>query len=270
VFDRINAQIDAGNKLREKYGNSVLVELAVNKIRLDREFVKDKSHKSRRVCHIIDSIKNQEELDLLRMVYREMLYVFGVFSPLEQREDNLKQAKNVIASSSKLKGLIEFSRSIHAEMHAILNAGRKLSGDKMIMGKLFVTTYPCHSCARHIVAAGIAEVYYIEPYRKSLATKLHGDAISERETDHEKVRLLPFSGVAPGRYLDLFRVPSDSRKGKDGLMIKLAPKDAWPRLEKSKEAFPTLEGLVVRSLAELKLIEAEGGEDGEGNTPPAA
>lgn len=94
-FKKIEAQIDVGDDLREKYGASILAELAVNTIRLDREKHKISSgsavYASRRVCHIIDSVKNQDELDLLRMVYREMLYVVGVFSPLEQREANLKQ-----------------------------------------------------------------------------------------------------------------------------------------------------------------------------------
>jgi deoxycytidylate deaminase len=83
-------------------------------------------------------------------------------------------AFSTIANNSKLKNLIEFSRSVHAEMHAIINAG-KLAINNIQDGKMFITTYPCHNCARHIVAAGIKEVYYIEPYRKSLATKLHSD-----------------------------------------------------------------------------------------------
>ncbi len=91
-------------------------------------------------------------------------------------EANREKASKIV-SNSKVKGLIEFSRSIHAEMHAILGAGH-LAGGRLKGGALFCTTYPCHSCARHIIAAGISDVYYIEPYRKSLATKLHSDAIN--------------------------------------------------------------------------------------------
>ena len=183
--------------------------------------------------------------------------------------ENTAKASETIASGQKLRGLIEFSRSIHAEMHALLTAGR-IAGQDIAGGKLFVTTYPCHSCARHIVAAGINEVYYIEPYRKSLAIKLHGDSISERETETDKVRLLPFDGVSPARYLDLFKVRPDSRK-KDGVMIRVPPKNARPRLEKSMQAFPELEGLVVKSLARLKLINVEGADNEEnGAEPPAA
>src|SRR5690606_30390910 len=87
-YHRTLSLINAGNALREKYGPSVLANLAVWEIRLRRE--KDKkeqgddspSYRPLRACHIIDSIKNQQELDLLRSVYGEMLFVIGVFSPM--------------------------------------------------------------------------------------------------------------------------------------------------------------------------------------------
>lgn len=41
--------------------------------------------------------------------------------------------------------------------------------------EMFTTTFPCHICAKHIIAAGIKAVYYIEPYEKSLAIELHDD-----------------------------------------------------------------------------------------------
>jgi deoxycytidylate deaminase len=147
----------------------------------------------------------------------------------------------------------------HAEMHAII-VGSQVAGSKVIDGKLYCTTYPCHSCARHIVAAGILEVYYIEPYRKSLATKLHDDAITESEADATRVRILPYDGVAPSRYLRLFRVPKDSRKS-DGKMIVIEPRKAEPRFEKTLEALPALEALVVKSLTEKNLLPsaADGG-----------
>ncbi|MCG7044628.1 deaminase, partial [Pseudomonas aeruginosa] len=104
----------------------------------------------------------------------------------------------MLRKDSQLKSLIEFSRAVHAEMHALLTAG-ETKGGQIRNGKLFVTTYPCHSCARHLVAAGVKEVYFLEPYRKSLATRLHSDSITERESDDSKVRVMPFDGVAPSR-----------------------------------------------------------------------
>lgn len=76
---------------------------------------------------------------------------------------------------TRLGGLIEFSRAVHAEMDALLSAGRE--GVSTVGTRLFVTTFPCHYCARHIVGAGVYEVQYIEPYPKSLALELHSDAI---------------------------------------------------------------------------------------------
>jgi deoxycytidylate deaminase len=425
--DRLNRLIDCGNAMRKQFGASVLAELAVNHIRLDREqngkSVVNDSERARyiprRVCHIIDSIKNQEELNLLRTVYREVLFVVGVFAPVSSREKNLKnkamsageisklmdrdsgeelaegqtvsktfpqcdfflrmesenkaqlktrverflhlilgtkiitptraetamyaaasaagnsaclsrqvgaavtdaagevlatgwndvprpfgglyftdseldptgekdrrcwnigkcfndeekelladeivqtlegfiskeqrkEAKLAVMADKRLKGLIEFSRSIHAEMHAILTA-LKSCGERVSGGKIFVTTYPCHSCARHIVASGIREVYYIEPYKKSLATKLHEDSVSEAEADVHKVRVLPYDGVAPNKYLSLFKMAQDSRK-KNGKVIEIAPNLGVPRLEKSLEALPELEALVVKSLVGKNLL----------------
>jgi deoxycytidylate deaminase len=94
-FERIKALIDSGDALREKYGPSILAELAVNKIAIERSKDKEKAGSERfpprRVCHIIDSIKNQEELDVLKLVYRDMLYFVGVYSPLPARVKALEK-----------------------------------------------------------------------------------------------------------------------------------------------------------------------------------
>lgn len=429
---RVEKLIDYGDKIREKAGASILAELAVADIRLDREKFRQETNMrfvGRRVCHIINSIKNQAELDLLKEVYREVLYVFGVFSPISARENNMR-AKNYpsekihalmerdakgggingqtvgdtfpqsdfflrmdtnavtelnvkveryldlilgakivtptreesamyaaasAASSSaclsrqvgaavtdsdgevlavgwndvpkafgglyqadrendpnsskdfrcynkdgakcfndeektllaealietlgpeiikdnesenairkilqdkRLQGLIEFSRAIHAEMHAILNAMRS-GGDKVREGKIFVTTYPCHGCARHIIASGISEVYYIEPYRKSLAIKLHSDAITESEQDKNKVRILPFEGVAPSRYLSIFQMKPNSRKSA-GMAISINPYNALPKLEKSLQSLPELEAVVLDRLAHKGLYQLKSSVD---------
>ncbi len=86
-----------------------------------------------------------------------------------------KSAKLKVLRKTKLGGLLEFSRSVHAEMDVLLSAGR--SGVSTVGSRLFVTTFPCHFCARHMVTAGVYEVQYIEPYPKSQALALHGDAI---------------------------------------------------------------------------------------------
>ena len=118
-----------------------------------------------------------------------------------------------ILENNGIKNLIEFSRSIHAEMHAIIIGSQK-TGNKMIGGKLFCTTYPCHNCARHIIVAGIKEVYYIEPYKKSLSTDLHSDALTDDENENNKVKILMYEGVAPKKYMTFYKLNIDNRKEK--------------------------------------------------------
>lgn len=88
-----------------------------------------------------------------------------------------KSKLRISLKKTEIGDLIEFSRAVHAEMDAILSAAR--SGRSTVGGRLFVTTFPCHYCARHIIAAGVHEVQYIEPYPKSQALELHQDAIEQ-------------------------------------------------------------------------------------------
>jgi deoxycytidylate deaminase len=125
---------------------------------------------------------------------------------------------------SRIGGLIEFSRAVHAEMDALLSAARQ--GISTVGGRLFVTTFPCHYCARHLVAAGVDEVQYIEPYPKSQALALHNDSITKSDLNwvppstpidsmreqtkpnedppERKVLFRPFTGVAPRMYARAF------------------------------------------------------------------
>lgn len=425
----LNELISNGNILRQNKGDSVLAELAIQEIAVNREIVKndekEDSFKSQRICYIIDSIKNNEELDLFRLIYTNLFYFIGVFSNLDIRVKNLEkkniqipdiyklidrdsgedkhfgqkvadtfvqadyflridqansakvgnklnrffslvfsseistpsvnetamyqafaaagnsaclsrqvgasitnsegeiisvgwndvpkfsggvykyddvtdplgtndhrclnmeggicfndQEKNIIRTSlinvlidegvisksnqqkaeniiksSRIKELIEFSRAVHAEMHAIIIGSQK-DGQTVKGGKLFCTTYPCHNCARHIVVAGIKEVYYIEPYRKSLALKLHGDSITEDENFTNKVKILMFDGVSPRRYLDFFKVLPNSRK-ENGKRVKVNTNDAYPKNTVSLQAIPILEKEIIKELKNKNLIELE-------------
>ncbi|HWO18890.1 MAG TPA: anti-phage dCTP deaminase [Kofleriaceae bacterium] len=113
---------------------------------------------------------------------------------------------------TRVRELIEFSRAVHAEMDALVSLAR-IGGLSCRNGSLYCTTYPCHSCARHIVAAGIAEVFFIEPYAKSMATDLHQDSICDSTETHGasevQVNFQLFSGVAPRRYPRLFEKRSN-------------------------------------------------------------
>ncbi len=136
----------------------------------------------------------------------------------------VNELANKITSGTKIKSLIEYSRAVHAEMDAIVSLARNYH--QTSVGKtLFATTYPCHNCARHIIAAGIHRVVYIEPYEKSLALKLHDDAISD-SNEKDKVILVPFEGVSPRRFEVFFRYNGD-RKNDDGRAIKIRVSDSY-------------------------------------------
>jgi len=105
-----------------------------------------------------------------------------------------------------LRDLTEFGRVVHAEMEALLCCSR--NGLSTVGTTLYCTTFPCHNCAKHIVAAGVSRVVYVEPYPKSKALQFHDDSIipsGENTTDEEKrVRFDAFVGIGPRRFFDLF------------------------------------------------------------------
>lgn len=115
--------------------------------------------------------------------------------------------------SSRVMDIIEFGRIIHAEMSAICDAARV--GVSIKGGALYCTTFPCHLCAKHIVAGGLNKVVYLEPYPKSYAQQLHSDSILvDAQSSESKVMFEPFIGISPYRYRDLFE--KGKRKTKTG------------------------------------------------------
>lgn len=131
----------------------------------------------------------------------------------------LLEAASALATMPGIKDAIEYSRAIHAEMSALMAAAR--NGTSTVRTALYVTTYPCHNCARHLVAAGVSEVYFIEPYVKSLASELHSDAITGEKpaavgTKYTHMLVAPFTGVGPRMFEDFFakRTTLKGQKGK--------------------------------------------------------
>lgn len=136
-----------------------------------------------------------------------------------------------IYENTKLKDLIEFSRAVHAEMDAIISIGRQ--GVKGLMNStLFTTTFPCHNCARHIIAAGIKSVIYIEPYEKSMARNLHDDAIvfdAEKVTETDKkTYFIHFEGISPRKFSNFFQ--AGARKNKAGAVLRIQIRDTTKSL----------------------------------------
>lgn len=112
-----------------------------------------------------------------------------------------------ILEESPIRDLTEFGRAVHAEMEALLSCARNTISTRN--ATMYCTTYPCHNCAKHIIAAGIKRVVYIEPYPKSKAEDLHSDAIhhegsSDEEPIENKVFFEPFVGIGPRHFFDLF------------------------------------------------------------------
>ena len=131
-------------------------------------------------------------------------------------------------ADSAIMDLTEFGRIIHAEMSAICDAARL--GKSVKRGTLFGTTFPCHNCTKHIIAAGISRVVYMEPYPKSRAKELHEDEIElESDKDPKRVSFVPFLGISPYRYRDLFQ--KGSRKNADGTAKKWMHSPARPMID---------------------------------------
>lgn len=140
---------------------------------------------------------------------------------------------------SLLFDITEYGRIVHAEMDALSSCTR--NGIATRGATLFCTTFPCHNCAKHLVDAGIKEVQYVEAYPKSLATKLHSDAIfweEEASVDEQpggRVVFRHYVGVGARRYMDLFSLTLSSgrrvkRKNKAGEISSWDPATSEPRV----------------------------------------
>jgi deoxycytidylate deaminase len=138
---------------------------------------------------------------------------FSTVTALEQKL--LKNLRRVLLTNSRIADLTEFGRIVHAEMEALLSCAR--NGVSTVGATLYSTTFPCHNCAKHIIAAGIKRVVFVEPYLKSRAINFHDEAIEivypvlshqdQTNSDkilNQKVRFEPFFGVGPRKFFDLF------------------------------------------------------------------
>jgi deoxycytidylate deaminase len=174
----------------------------------------------------------------------------------------LSKSPKSLLRKSQLMNVIEFGRAVHAEMAALMDAARR--GVSVKGATLYCTTFPCHLCARHIVAAGIRRVVYIEPYPKSLATQLYPDSIeatSAAATNHQ-ILFEPFVGVAPRQYMNLFTM--QERKTGDGAAINIDRQSAVPRCQSSTRTYMINEQRELDTLNKIMqkqgLLGTEGGD----------
>jgi deoxycytidylate deaminase len=156
-------------------------------------------------------------------------------------EDQLRAA----LAESRIGDLTEYGRMVHAEMEALLSCARcSLSTRGATM---YTTTFPCHNCAKHIVAAGVSKVLYIEPYPKSKAAEFHSDSISLGFTQgNNTVQFEPFVGIGPRRFFDLFSVRLGSgypvrRKDEEGHAVEWKPEGSRLRIQMLPASYLELE-----------------------------
>ncbi|MGV8002330.1 dCMP deaminase family protein [Photorhabdus temperata subsp. temperata] len=157
---------------------------------------------------------------------------------------------------SKIKDITEYGRVVHAEMEAILSCAR--SNVSTYDGILYCTTFPCHNCAKHIVASGIKRVVYIEPYPKSKAFDFHPDSIStpEEKISGNKVIFEPFVGVGPRCFFNLFSINLGvgykiTRKDQEGKVVKWHRRDGKLRMQMLTLSYIEREAQSVANVANL-------------------
>ena len=174
------------------------------------------------------------------------------------REEKLLSAEGEITDemvstvAQKLKGsrfmsITEYGRAVHAEMGVITDAARR--GVALRDATLYGTTFPCHNCAKNIVASGISRLVYIEPYPKSQVARLFRDSIALEQTDARRVLFESFVGIAPARFREFF-VMAD-RKNQQGRIISWDESrlSAIPRIQSDPESYIRREGAAIEQLA---------------------
>ncbi|WP_161829636.1 anti-phage dCTP deaminase [Steroidobacter agaridevorans] len=155
-------------------------------------------------------------------------------------------------NGTHIQNLLEFGRSVHAEMSALSEAAHR--GIAVEGASMYSTTFPCHLCARHIISAGIRRVVYVEPYPKSLARELYEDMIDvdprARRTD--RVTFEPFVGVAPSIYTEMFR--ATERKDGQGCATTWIEGKAEARLKRFVPSYLLIEDSVLANVLPATLV----------------
>jgi cytidine deaminase len=192
----------------------------------------------------------------------ELIDVMKAAGFINREDSSAKLAEELIhgdhkdlTAEARIRNLIEFGRVVHAEMHAITQAA--MLGRSINEATLYCTTYPCHICARHVIASGIQEVVYIEPYPKSLTASLYhremvseGDADGVSKTDVEnKVVFRSFRGISPTLYQRVFTYRR--RKDSYGAIAKWSPSSAKPVGAVPEITRPNFEAFVANGLEKI-------------------
>jgi len=207
-----------------------------------------------------DHTKGEDSNDKRKLeILKDAMERLGVKGSLGKAHKKMKE--------SLLFDITEFGRATHAEMEAMLACAR--NGVVPMGGTLYTTTFPCHNCTRHIIAAGIARVVYIEPYPKSRAQDLHEDAISiddgnstADDTD-SRVSFESFVGIGPRRYTDLFSTTLNSgdeiKRKFRGKTIEFKESGCSPRIPLPPASYLQREELAVNEISAIVRRIRKGG-----------
>lgn len=164
-----------------------------------------------------------------------------------------------ILEKSRIRDLTEFGRVVHAEMEALLSCSR--SAISCAESYLYCTTFPCHNCAKHIIAAGIRRVVYVEPYPKSKALEFYSDSIElnttlDMQRKSDLVVFEPFTGVGARRFLDFFSMNLGAgsklrRKNSDGSIIEWTRAIARTRVSLLPKSYLDVEAQAAKMFGDM-------------------
>ncbi len=182
---------------------------------------------------------------------------------------NATKLRNVLQASGIME-ITEYGREVHAEMEAILCFVR--NGISTRGAELYTTTFPCHNCTKHIVAAGITRVVFVEPYLKSKAISLHGDVIAlkgeKQDARNDTVTIEPYVGVGPRRFFDLYSTRHGSgrmldRKDEKGHALEWDPEHCDLRHQMLPNSYLDLELNAANIFKKLREMYSEQKQQGK-------
>ena len=186
---------------------------------------------------------------------RKRAILLELLTALGSRKNIDEVLLNPKVKNSRLMDALEYSRVIHAEMNAVCDAAR--AGQSLQDAILYCTTFPCHMCAKHIIAAGVAQVVFLEPYPKSLAAELNSDSLQIEGADRgpyqtfPAVQFLHFFGVTPRRYRELFE--RARRKDDEGQFLEYVHNPKRPIVDIKSPTYAQSESIVLRSVKRIFL-----------------
>lgn len=170
---------------------------------------------------------NKNEVNRMIFDFLEVLRSRDLIADNKSVEEILEDADHRKSIKGALvSGVTEYGRMVHAEMNAVSDAvrlGRSVKG-----ATIYVTTYPCHNCAKHLIAAGIERIVFIEPYPKSKVESLFEDIVVPDGNGDSTVSIEHFYGISPRRYRDIFE--KGSRQNEEGEVQDWYKDERAPRL----------------------------------------